>query len=63
MASETIKTLLMMGLFGLLEALLYFPRLHTSARRQRFAVIPLRPEASTSHMLQAVRVRHGLRRR
>jgi len=66
MASETIKALLMIALFGVLETALYFPRLRASQWRRRLhqALAGLWPVATVRHYaLQPVKVRHSLRRR
>ena len=49
MASETIKALLMITLFGVLEALLYLPQLINSqvVKRWRQATLPHRPHWPT----------------
>jgi hypothetical protein len=66
MANETIKALLMIAMFGALETGLHFPRIRMSQWRNRLHLIlrPLWPEAAPRHhVLQPVKVRHGLRKR
>lgn len=67
MASETIKALLMIALFGVLEAALYGPRMGnlqtlTHLRRLRLKW-PHRPAHTTTFALVATRVRQLPRRR
>ena len=63
MASETIKALLMITLFGVLEALLYLPQLINSqvARGWYQAMLlhrpPWRTHAPVNHVLIPVRAR------
>jgi len=65
MASETIKALLMITLFGALETALYFPRLRALHWQKRLhqALAPLWPVALTHYALRPVKVRHSLRKR
>lgn len=66
MASETLKALLMIALFGALETALYFPHIRASQWRKRLhqAVAPSWPAVAPTHYaLRPVKVRHGFRRR
>ncbi len=69
MASETIKALLMIALFGVLEVALYAPRMYNShaLKRVRHAMALHRPHwpirAATSYALVPARVRRDPRRR
>lgn len=65
MASETIKALMMIILFGALEAFLHWPRQMNSqiiARWRRVTLLPDRPAQAPVHFaLVPVRVRRSLR--
>lgn len=71
MASETIKALMMISMFGILQAALHLPRLFNSPswKRVRQAMVPHWPHwianAPTAYALVPVRVRsrkRGFRR-
>jgi len=65
MASETIKALLMISLFGVLEALLYLPQMINSQTVKRWSQMKLahrphwRVHAPARYALIPVRVRRG----
>lgn len=65
MASETIKALLMVTLFGVLEALLYLPQLINSQTAKRWRQMEFLHrlqwpvQAPVSYVLIPVRVRRG----